>query len=79
MQFTTKWMASDAYDFAIACVRDDKSLEFSLVRHWLSLEDSSASKPKPELIYHIPPSASVDLWIRELRTETWSYDFPPRI
>lgn len=39
---------------------------------------ATSSKPC-SLSYHIPPSASVDLWIPELRTKTWKYDFPLRI
>ncbi|KAJ4514495.1 hypothetical protein HRR83_002581 [Exophiala dermatitidis] len=49
---TVEWIASDGYEFAFACVGDDKSLRGSLVRHWLSVEESGAD---------------VDLCIRELK------------
>ncbi|KAJ9610167.1 hypothetical protein H2204_015408 [Knufia peltigerae] len=51
-QSTVQWIASDGYEFALACVRDDNSLKGSLVRYWLGVEESGAD---------------VDLCIRELK------------
>ncbi len=39
---TVEWITSDGYEFAVACGRDDKLLKGSLVRHWLSVEESGA-------------------------------------
>ncbi|KAK5283075.1 hypothetical protein LTR40_002352 [Exophiala xenobiotica] len=52
---TVDWIASDGYEFALASFKEDKSLQDSLMRHWLGVEESGAD---------------VDLSIRELKSRT---------
>ncbi|KAG9772804.1 hypothetical protein KCU88_g6020, partial [Aureobasidium melanogenum] len=54
-QSTVEWIASDGYEFASECFKDDKSLQNSLVRHWLGIEEAGAD---------------VDLSIRELKSRS---------
>ncbi|KAK5215837.1 hypothetical protein LTR96_010889 [Exophiala xenobiotica] len=63
-QSTVEWIASDGYEFALACFSDDRSLKGSLVRHWLGVEKSGAD---------------VDLCIRELKNGNSQTDIRLRL